>query len=388
MRRARTANSRRGAITVLTAFVLIAMLAITAFLISLSYIELTRTELQSATDAAARSAVITLMTSQSEEAGRAAAMDIASRHRVGGQPFALDSGDIEFGNASREADGSFRFIGGGHPRNAARALGKKTQQSTAGPAALPFGQIIGHDQFETQLPATAMRLDYDICLVLDRSGSMAWDLSSLRFSYPGETENRPLLENYFSPPHPEESRWAILSDSVAEFLDILQERDLSARVGLVTFASEYTFGQYDSQLVTLDSDLTEDFDALSSAAESVGHKPLIGATNITAGLEEAESLLLTSSQARRRTAHPTIVLFSDGIYTEGGNPVGIAGSLYQNHGIVIHSVTFGAEVEARQTMDDVAGVAGGGLSLHADDASELVQSFRAIANALPVLVTE
>jgi hypothetical protein len=39
-------------------------------------------------------------------------------------------------------------------------------------------------------------------------------------------------------------------------------------------------------------------------------------------------------------------------------------------------------------MDTIAEVAGNGFSLHADTADELIESFRMIANSLPVLITE
>lgn len=381
-------EQRRGSITVLMAFVLLAMLGLAGFLLSLSYIELTRTELQAATDASARSAVIQLVVSQSEAGGAAAAKQVAQRYRVAGRAFDIDLTDVTFGHAQEGEDGKFAFEAGGSPSNAAQVNGRKTTTAPAGSVPLPFGHFIGQTEFEVSLPSTAMRLDFDLVLVLDRSGSMAWDLSSDRFVYPLTQIDRPLLENYFSPPEPNDSRWAVLSSSVEQFLDTLEAREVSAQVGLVTFASDYEFGNFSSEEVTLNHDLTTDFAALSSAVYAIGDTPVIGDTNISAGLLEAESLLTTSAFARVRTAQPTIVLFSDGIFTAGANPVVTAAALHANHGIVIHSVTFGAEIEAREMMDEVAAVAGNGLSLHADSAEELLESFQNIANSLPVLVTE
>ena len=138
--------------------------------------------------------------------------------------------------------------------------------------------------------------------------------------------------------------------------------------------------------MTLDSDFTDQFPAIEGSIAAIGQKPVIGATDIAAGLLQAENSLLTSSQACAQTSQPVVVLFSDGIFNEGDDPVGIAQTMNSAAGIVIHSVTFGTEAQARQTMDDVANVAGNGLSLHADSADELIASFEQIANSIPVIV--
>lgn len=382
------AQPRRGAIAVLTAFMLVALLSLTAFLLSLSYIELSRTELQAATDAAARSAVIKLAATQSESAGRTAAVEVASRFRVGGRPFAISPADVTFGNATKPITGRYNFTAHASPLNAARVQGRKTASAAAGTIDLPLGSMIGQSDYATQLPAVAMRLDFDICLVLDRSGSMGWDLSDQRFSYPESRRDRPLVENYFSAPDMTASRWGVLSASVDELLAILQQRDVSAKVGLVTFAGDYQFGRYASVTVSQDSDLTTNFSQVTAAVDAIGQKPVIGATDIAAGLSAAEVLLTTSPAARPRTAQPIVILFSDGIFNQGDDPVALAQTLYAQHGIVIHSVTFGAEAAARQTMDSVAQAAGKGYSLHANNAAQLQESFRFIANSIPVLVTE
>jgi hypothetical protein len=51
-------------------------------------------------------------------------------------------------------------------------------------------------------------------------------------------------------------------------------------------------------------------------------------------------------------------------------------------------VTFGADANGRTTMDSVALNAGRGLSLHADTAAELLDSFRQLANSIPVIMTK
>jgi hypothetical protein len=217
---------------------------------------------------------------------------------------------------------------------------------------------------------------------------MGWDLSKNLFSYPASKATRPLVENYFSLPDPTESRWGVLASCVNEFLDVLSNRNVSARVGLVTFASDYQFGSYSSQKVTTDADLSGAYTTIRTAINTIGQKPCIGATDIGAGLQQAQVVLTTSANARPKTAQPTIVLFSDGIFNQGTDPVQLAQTLHNTYGIVIHSVTFGADANGRTTMDSVALNAGRGLSLHADTAAELLDSFRQLANSIPVIMTK
>lgn len=379
---------RRGAITVLTAFVLVAMLAVAGLLLSLSQLELARAELQLATDATVRSAVISMVVTQSESVARAAARDIASRHRVAGSQFMISDSDVVFGTSELQPSGAWTFSHDGSVINAAQIHGMKTASSAAGSVDLPFGGFIGFDHADTTTSAVATQLDYDIVLVLDRSGSMGWDMSQFKFSYPVAVAHRPLLENYFSPPDATGSRWAILSQAVTQFLTELSSREVPARVGLVTFASDYEFGLYVSERVTVNADLTSSHSVISTSIKSIGKIPVIGGTDIGAGLSKARELLMTSPAARPKTAFPIIVLFSDGIFTEGDDPLAIARSLYNDNGIVVHSVTFGADADARITMDEVANLAGKGLSIHADNQVELVNGFREIANSIPVILTE
>jgi hypothetical protein len=382
--RSRRGRQRRGAIAVLAAFFLVALLGMAGMLLSLSYLELAEAEMQMATDAAARSAVIEMVKSQSEDTARAKAADIAGRHQVAGAPFTISEANVAFGNAVRLFDGSFDFTDGMTPVNAARVATEKSGSSPAGALHAPFA----FSAMEASAVAGSMTLDYDICLVIDRSASLAWDLTGNQFQYPGDMASRPILENYFTPPHASGSRWAILTEGLGEFLNILDDRSVPARVGLVTFAEDYTFGKYSATQVKLESDLVENYTLIRSKMTEIGETPLTGGTNIQSGLDEAYTLLTTSANARCLTAQGTIILFSDGIFTHGTDPITVAQQYYESDGIVIHSVTFGADVEGRATMDTIAEVAGNGFSLHADTADELIESFRMIANSLPVLITE
>jgi Flp pilus assembly protein TadG len=379
---------RRGSITALGAICLVSLMALAGFLLSMSYIELARAELQAATDASAQAAVVNLAATQSTSQAQQAARDIAARYDVGSSVFGIANTDITFGNSAPQPSGGYTFTAGGSPSNAARVIGRKTTGSTAGPLSLPLGAFVNVPTFSTQQAATATRLDYDIVLVLDRSASMAWDLTANQFSYPGSQANRPLLENYFTPPAASGSRWAVLSSSVSSFLNVLSTRGVSARVALVSFASDYTFGNYSSVQVTRNCDLTGNYTTINTAMTNVGKYPVIGATNITAGLQEAQNLLATSSNARPRSAQPIVVLFSDGMYTVGGDPTPLASSMYSTSGIVIHTIAFGGDVAGQNTMSQIAAASKQGLAQQASTASQLTTAFNTIASALPVVLTE
>jgi len=86
-------RTRRGAIVVLAALMMIVFLASVAFSVDVSYMQLTKAKLRSATDAAARAAGEALSRAQNLDDARQAAKDIAHANRVAGEPLLLD----EFG---------------------------------------------------------------------------------------------------------------------------------------------------------------------------------------------------------------------------------------------------------------------------------------------------
>src|SRR5262245_58435464 len=87
-------KSRRGAIVVLVAIMIIVFLASVAFSVDVSYMQLTRTKLRAATDAAARAAGEGLSREQDIDYARQVAKDIAAANQVAGEPLLLDDSDI------------------------------------------------------------------------------------------------------------------------------------------------------------------------------------------------------------------------------------------------------------------------------------------------------
>ena len=73
-------------IAVLIALTLPLMLIMVVFAVDVAWMQLVRTELRTATDAASRAAVKQLSLQQSETAARTAGQDVASRNLVAGTP--------------------------------------------------------------------------------------------------------------------------------------------------------------------------------------------------------------------------------------------------------------------------------------------------------------
>ena len=88
-------RSRRGAIVVLAAILMVIMFGVIAFALDLGYIALVRTQLQTAADASALAAAGTMTGNTAEM--KAAGQSIASLNKAAGRPVQLSANDIEPG---------------------------------------------------------------------------------------------------------------------------------------------------------------------------------------------------------------------------------------------------------------------------------------------------
>lgn len=380
----RPAATRRGATLILVAVMSSALVSLGALVINWSYIELTNTQLRSASDAAAKAAAVTMSQVQNQGQAKQAAKLVAAEYTVGGQSLRIRNRDIEFGNAESDGNGGYTFSAGVQPLNCARVVARCGPGSATASVSAVMGNLLETDEFELEKEAIAGRFDHDICIVVDRSASMAWDLTGVDFSYPEEYNNDSTLQNYFKPPHSTGSRWAKLRDSLGVFRDALASRDLNPNIGLVSYASNYTFGLFESERVTRNLLMDLNADEFLAAADVIAQSPLIGDTNIAAGINNGRSVLLSSSE-RRVTANRTLILFSDGVKTEGGNPVTRA-EVAADSRITIHTVSFG-DGSDQEVMQQIA-EAGNGNHYHADNAEELASAFAAIADELPAMLIQ
>jgi Ca-activated chloride channel homolog len=379
----KTHEHRKGAILVIVAALIVMLATIGSMTIGIAQIQLVRAELRMATDAAAKAAVTTLGRTQSLSSARQTAREIAALHQVAGVPFQITDANIEFGSAVRQTNGTFSFTLNGNPINAARITANRTNGSPLGSVPLMFPGFLSATNFQAVQEATAARADHDICLVLDRSGSMAWDLTSKKFSYPGDLNGKSTIQNYFLPPHATLSRWANLKNAVSLFITEVDSQSYDAKIGLVTYSSTFNFGTFSSVASTTEQWLGTNYAAINTRLTAIGTKPLIGDTNIGQGMTDGQTVLLDTTR-NRMTAIKTMILITDGIVTQGTDPAMVAQSLKTNR-IVCHTISFGANAD-KALMANIAAITGGRY-YDAPNSTALQAAFQDIALSLPSILT-
>ncbi|MCO8122777.1 VWA domain-containing protein [Stieleria sp. TO1_6] len=410
---------RRGTVMAMTAIVLPVLAILAAFAINAAHMQLTRTELMIATDAAARAAGRTFSEIQTVDSAIDAAVTTAALNQVYGDPLRLRSGDddgeIEFGKTT-QPDGrngryAFTKIPTGDVRNgeiasAVRVHGLRLDGSLSGNVPLIIPGLLNTNDFETQSDAVAMQVDRDISLILDRSGSMddinfRWrrgedpfsteamdfavsqgELSSSTNSN-GDTSyyyangndsvtyQQYMYENYFNKGTPPTNAWQDLVVAVNAFLDVLEVTSQEEQVSLASYSSS----------ATLDTLLETDFDVIRSKVDQLNTG---GNTAIGKGMREG-ILGLLDSRARPFAAK-TMVVMTDGMQNQTPWAQDIARNLMNGYDLTIHTVTFGAGAN-QQDMQEVATI-GGGNHYHAATGDDLVRIFREIANNLPTILTK
>jgi Ca-activated chloride channel family protein len=408
------ARTRRGNVLGLMAVVLPVLAILAAFCINSAQMQLTRTELMIATDAAARAAGRTFSEMQTVSDAKTAAVVTAAMNDVGGEPLRLEShdsaGEIEFGISSQPDGLSGRYQFDAVPTSeiesgrtiasSVRVHGRRESGSLSGRVPLFIPGLLTANDFSTVQNAVAMQVDRDISLVLDRSGSMDdidWNWPSGKSPWYSSTKDagvsagllRRRRGNYYYTsgndstsyqqwawedhydlgPAPT-SPWQDLVEAVNAFLAVLDATSQEEQVSVSSYATS----------ASLDNWLEKDFDVVR---DTVGNLDTGGWTAIGDGMNEGIQTLLDASA--RPYAAKTMVVMTDGIHNTGSDPVDVARDLMQSYNLTIHTVTFGAGAD-QNLMSEVAGI-GGGNHYHAATGSELVAIFEEIANNLPTILT-
>ena len=375
-RRLKKAGKRQGAMLVLIAITLIIFVVALVFSIDVAYMQLVRSQLRAAADAAARAGAQTLSTAQDEKAAVKKAIDIAAENVVAGDGFKLAPEDVEIGKSVVQKDGSWDFVPGGQPYSAIRVNAERTAGSVAGPVRLLVGGILGRQTFEPRHVATASQVDQDVVLVIDRSGSMAWDLSGRDGAYPpGGAE--------CNDPHATLSRWAAARAAVNEFLNAVAETRPQEQVAIVSFSTDLSRCGMNVKAATIDSDLNLDYSKASSAMTNLSNSPIPGGTNISAGMDLGVKAF--KGKNARTFAQKTMIVMTDGIWNDGRRPADAARDAAAA-GITVHTITFCSK-RNEADMRDAARV-GGGKHYHAPDAAALKEIYEEIAFTLPIILTE
>ncbi|TWU50509.1 von Willebrand factor type A domain protein [Rubripirellula tenax] len=373
---------RNGTAAVLVVVTFSVFLIMAAFSIDVAYMQLSRLELRTSADAAAKAGAEALSREGSVDDARTAAKQLASMNLVGGAPLTLQDSDIFFGRSARQSDGSWAFTQGAMPYSGVRV--HATQ-----PVSLFFGAITGKENFSTNMHSTACATENEICLVVDRSHSMCFDLTGTDFSYPPAIPTGPDDPIIF-PPDPSASRWGYLAEAVDAFVEIVEQRNAAQRIGLVTFGSNITLSTYEGNLTgrtfpatALDVPLGSDFAAVLTAIQNRTNDVMLGGTNLSSGMQMGIDMLVGPTSQSHATK--TMVVMTDGKWNTGINPATLAKAANQE-GIIVHTITF-LDTADQSDMVKVAKF-GSGEHYHASDGPSLIAAFEDLAFNLPVTLTD
>ena len=382
--RKRSVN-RTGAVTLLFVFLLLAVCAVGAMALDYAVIESTKTDLRIGADLAARAASVEFIDSESLEEAIDRAQEIVAVNNIPRVGFQLDDSDIVPGRSVRQADDKYLFVANQQPYNSFRVNARLETGSVNGPMPLVFSGFHDRESVELSQASTVAEINLDIVLVLDRSGSMAFDTSGIDWSYPGGGS---WVIKYYEAPEPD-SRWEGLEGAIQVFINEMNKKTKKENVALVTYSSTVTywsnhFQEYFSAVeVTTDQGFTTNYNEIMSAVTGIGDQPVIGGTAISSGMDRARTLLNNSPRAGQ--AEKIMILLTDGQWNHGYNPE-TAATYAKNDNIVIHTVSFGSG--ASSTVMDAIAKETGGDHYNAPTTTALEDAFEEIAKSIGLRFTQ
>ena len=368
-KRANRAN-REGATLVLIAVLLPMLMVLAAFAINVSHMESVRTEVQIATDAAARAAGREYLSTRDKNKALIAAQDMSSRNPVNGFVVPISFGDLEFGVGQRSSTGqpyTFTNTGSG---NAVRLTTNSFADGSHG--IQPMFPFLSAGSVKPRLTAVCTQGVIDVALVVDRSGSMAYGVSEVA-AYPPIPSAAPVGWD-FGQPVPPDARWLDLVSAVDVFIDELNDSPTEEHLSLTVYDE---FSTALRELSSNYSPVLSEMNIISASFEK-------GGTNIGSGMLKGKDTLINTTHGRS-DASKVIVVLTDGVHNIGTDPVKAAKTISKS-GITMFTVTFSNEAD--QAKMKLAAEACGGEHFHAVDAAQLRDVFKDIARSLPSLLTE
>jgi hypothetical protein len=360
---------------VLICLFLVIFVAMAAMSLDVAYMNLTQTQLRAATDAAARAGGEALSRLQSTTAATSAAQTIAAANIVAGKGLSLAASDVTFGISTQNANGSWSFTPATTGSlNTVQVQGRRTTGSPSGAVKLFFGHVFGTSTFQPTQTASVVKVDRDICLVLDRSSSMKLSLSSTAELMDTTDPRFPL------PPDPVDSRWAALTNAVAAFVSTLATTTMKEQVAVCSFASAYSAFGVNNTDNNCDQTLSFTTSLANNVTASYGRQIFNGATDTAGGLNAAITEL-TSVRARPY-ARKIIIHLTDGFTSVGSDPM-LAAATAAADNIVIYTITFASDMDESQMIAVAA--ATGGQHYSAPDEATLIQIFQQIATSSAIV---
>jgi uncharacterized protein YegL len=325
---------------VLIAIMMVGFMVTIAFSVDIAHMQLARTELRTATDAASKAAAATLAETMNRNQAIKRGRQIAAANSVNGKPLLLSRSDFQFGNANQAKNGKFQFRQNMRPYNTVQVNGRRNKNSRSGPVPLFFGNLLGVEFFDAEMIAAATYIERDVVLVVDRSGSM------------------------------EGTKFRDLISAIKTFTETLHETPVDEYVGLASY-SEYA---------STDVPLTANLQRINNGVRSL---KLGGWTSISRGIAAGAQIMRGGRNAK--FVERTMIVMTDGRHNRGPDPRGIARRL-SDQGITIQTITFGRDADERR-MAEIAKI-GGGRHYHADNGLELKEIYREIALTLSTIMTQ
>lgn len=399
-RRGYQGQVRPGSALVLIAFMMFAVVAVSAMTIDYSYMQLVRTELRAVADASAKAGAEALSRTQNVSIARAEAIRYAASNQVAGRSFQLSANDVTIGRVTSSGPQRWTFQADGTPPNAVRVNARTGGTALHPSVPLFFSRMEGHNSFTPSVQATAGQQEVEVCLCLDRSGSMNFDMTGVDYSF---ASGNPFLSsftswgttwrNMLSRPHPTQSRWAALTRAVDVFLQAAGSYDPPPRTSLVTWATDYTmplspYTVYTASSTDLALPASSGHNWITNAASvrsliaAKAAAPIMGGTNLSAGLDRAVGVLTGTNS--NSFSSKVVILLTDGNWNAGRDPVNAAYDA-RAEGIIVHCVSM--LTQNQSVLEDVATLTGGRYFRTSNEA-ELTSAFNEIARSLPVVLTD
>ncbi len=372
-------NSRVRKAAILTLFVLLlpVLLVMLGFSVDMAYMQLVQSEMRLASDNVARVAADNLSRYENESAAIQAGIDVADEFTVAGKPLRLRASDFDFGRALADASGAYVFDTNGVPVNAVRVNAIRNAASVDGTVPLFFSRLVGAGNYSPSVAATAAFLNVDICLVLDRSTSMKFTVTSTE-------SGMSISDRRFCRAPPANSRWLAVDNAVKVFTSVLQNNTCDEQISIVTFGSDINNIQPGLcgrlPAATVDLPLSTNISAADGTINTLSNSVWNGNTEIASGII-AGTAELTSARARR-LADKVMIVLTDGVPTAGDAVA--AASVAANNNIVVYAITFGPDGD-QSHMRQVAAT-GKGEHAHAADEATLKTIFERFAAKATVLV--
>ena len=372
----RPQNGRRGAMVVLVVLVLVLFFMAAAFSVNVAYMMLAAEQLHAATDAAAKAAVVSLSQGSNQTTAINNAISYAAKNAVCGAPCTITAANVTLGSVSYSASGTWAFNAGGTPTSAAQVSGSLSLP-------LFFAPVLGIATCTPAKTSTSAFVRNKWCLVFDHSGSMCFDMSGTDWSYPPPIGYH---ADWYPPspyyPDPSLSRLANLNAGATIFLNALTNSPGGSAqnvVGMISFADAATTN---CAFTSTYSNITTQLNYYITT--NIYNDGIYdGGTDLSAGLQAA--LNLFTSSADGTPWNQVIIVFSDGEWNEGANPLTLVPQLV-SAGITVH--TIGLLQEGNNTTMQQLAAQTGGQFFYATNSATLQAACQQLAETIPVILTQ